>query len=136
VPILVIWAKRWEPEEEEPDKTPPGQSSNFSSSESPGEDFWFIEYPYTEVLEFAKSRPIFHVDGTGVDMSQCNFVQAAFYNYLSPVIYFCRLPIAVVFVCVEVALGAFRCPWRRSGTQGSKRTPSMSGVSTRERNSE
>jgi hypothetical protein len=48
-----------------------------------------IEYPGTELFEFAQKQPIFNVDGADNDPSHYNFIQIAFYRYLTSLVHFC-----------------------------------------------
>jgi hypothetical protein len=131
IPVLALWAKWFEPVDTQFDRDDrrilrsssmlsiQTRSRSYSHSQDPSEDddpdetepvYDPIDYPYTELLGFTQKHPVFNVDGAGGDTSQHNFIQSGFYRYLTPAVYFYRLPIVLAFLVLAAGLAvrAFR----------------------------
>jgi hypothetical protein len=128
IPVFALWAKWFEPADPRFDRDDArsfrspsllslqsrsrsdSRSHDGTSEDADAEESEVpcqsVEYPYTELFGFAQKRPIFNVDGGGGDTSTHNFIQTAFYRYLTSLTYFYRLPIVLVVVAVAAALGS------------------------------
>lgn len=65
------------------------------------------DYPYHGVFDFLHKKPVFKVNAAGIDVSNCNFYEKLFYNYITPIIYMYRLPIVFIFTVWAAIFGYF-----------------------------
>jgi hypothetical protein len=112
--ILSIWAAHWEKSAGKKDVdllSIHGATSNVytETSTTTGDSTTqeTPEYPYESVLAFLRRKPVFAVDAAGMAIEHYNKYERFFYNYVSPVIYFYRLPIVIVFLLWAAVFGFF-----------------------------
>ncbi|OHS95248.1 hypothetical protein TRFO_02231 [Tritrichomonas foetus] len=127
--ILAIWAKHWEHTglgcscnckckckkrkrdelESLNSKLLMSQSSTltFTDSSSSGFNDLYVEYPKNGIFDFLHGKPEFKIDAAGIDISRYNVYEKFFYNYMSPVIYYYRLPIVVLAFAFAAIMAYF-----------------------------
>ena len=84
-------------------------ASDTSEASSSTRDEPIIDYPKRGVFDFFKSKPEFKVDAAGLDIEKYNLYEKFFYNYISPIVYFYRLPIVLITFILAGILGYFAC---------------------------
>ena len=81
------------------------ETTTTSTNESSSQDT--PDYPYHGVFDFLRRRPIFRVDSAGLEIEKYNKYEKFFYNFVSPVIYFYRLPIVILFLIWSAVFAYF-----------------------------
>jgi predicted RND superfamily exporter protein len=110
--IISIWAVHFEEkvglDEELISITGPNQSTDTSTTSSgQSSSVATPEYPKAGIFDFLHKKPVFGIDSAGLPIEQYNVYERFFYNYVSPVIYFYRLPIVLVFLVWSAIFGYF-----------------------------
>ncbi|OHS94606.1 hypothetical protein TRFO_10975 [Tritrichomonas foetus] len=123
--ILAIWAKKWEkkkgcchkdePEEAVNDMNIIGLSAHNSmaaytdtTSESTSyANELIIDYPRKGLFDFLRYKVEFRVDAAGLDIEKYNAYERFFYNYITPVVYYYRLPIVIFTFALTAVFGYF-----------------------------
>lgn len=78
-----------------------------SESSTSTKDELVIDYPKKGILDFLSKNPDFKVDAAGYDIEKYNWYERFFYNYMTPIIYFYRLPIVVIVLGTAAVFGYY-----------------------------
>lgn len=78
-----------------------------SESSTSTRDEIVIDYPKKGIFDFLTKKPDFKVDAAGYNIEKYNWYEKFFYNYMSPIVYFYRLPIVVLTLGAAAVFGYF-----------------------------
>ena len=112
--ILAIWSKKWEKIEPcEVASYNSGLSQIVSSGENELDD-----YPHKGLFDFVIHLPTLNINAGRIPISKYNRYEKFIYNKLSPVVYFYRLPICLLFGILSLYLGIYsvKCPQKANSS--------------------